>query len=411
MARSVLYTAAHGGFAGQPIPLGGGAAVCNMLTDEWSRTHPFSFQVLGPAILGDLAPTGAELVRFSEMRYARFCRQFEKACSEEVLRHDPKTTVVLANDISEGPDFRTLQERGFPIYTIYHVDVVAYVAAMYGKGLLKPETLVRWWDRLDLVLPMPDVLKLVFEKQKRSVVHSRGLIVPSEGMREILERCYPKEARGKVHVMPWGVPAAVAHDEAAALAEAGRLREQYAIEPGTKVLLALSRISPEKGQDLLLEALQSWKGPELRVFICGGAAYMQGELHLRKLQKLARTLPAHVQVAFPGHVTGIRKQGFFSLADLYVFPSRHESYGLTLLEALQAGLPAVCFDHSGAQTVMRPEFGIMAQSGSTGSLRKSIQELLADDHRRKEMGKAAREYARSQAFSASAARLSALLLS
>ena len=39
-------------------------------------------------------------------------------------------------------------------------------------------------------------------------------------------------------------------------------------------------------------------------------------------------------MVFPGYVTGERKRAFFALADLYVFPSRHESYGLTLLEAL-----------------------------------------------------------------------------
>ncbi len=409
MVRTVLYTAAHGGFEGQPIPLGGGAAVCNLLAEEWSRTQPFPFRVLGPAILGASAPTGTELVHFGEMQYARFCREFEKACTEEVLQHDPLSTAVLCNDVSEGPDFGALAQRGFAVYTIYHVDVVAYVAAMYAKNLFSPETLTRWYDRLDRVLPIPDVLKLVFEKQKRSVMHSRGLIVPSESMRDILERCYPKDAPGKVHVLPWGVPD-TNEDSAALDAEAERLRRELQIPEGTPVLLALSRISPEKGQDLLLEALRDFPIRPLVVLICGGAAYMQGEIHMAKLRELASKLPAEIKVMFPGHVTGLRKRAFFRLADLYIFPSRHESYGLTLLEALQAGLPAVCFDHSGARTVMRPDFGIMARSGSIESLRSAIVDLLADGDRRLEMGKAARDYARTQSFSASAARLAHLLL-
>ena len=63
--------------------------------------------------------------------------------------------------------------------------------------------------------------------------------------------------------------------------------------------------------------------------------------------KSCATLAARLKrtrVVFPGYVTGERKRAFFALADLYVFPSRHESYGLTLLEALAAGLPAVCLD-------------------------------------------------------------------
>ena len=48
-----------------------------------------------------------------------------------------------------------------------------------------------------------------------------------------------------------------------------------------------------------------------------------------------------VHVIFPGYLAGLEKQAHFRLADLYVFPSRHESCGLTLLEAFLAGLPAV----------------------------------------------------------------------
>jgi glycosyltransferase involved in cell wall biosynthesis len=112
------------------------------------------------------------------------------------------------------------------------------------------------------------------------------------------------------------------------------------------------------------------------------------------------------RVVFPGHVTGERKRAFFALADLYVFPSRHESYGLTLLEALGAGLPAVCLDHSGARAVMRKEFGeIVAAPG----LRAAIARLLADEERRRKMGQAARAFAQGEQFSDRAAALAELL--
>ena len=50
--------------------------------------------------------------------------------------------------MSEGPDFALLAARGYRIFTIYHVDVVAYVAAIYGRGLIRPETTVRWYRRV-----------------------------------------------------------------------------------------------------------------------------------------------------------------------------------------------------------------------------------------------------------------------
>jgi glycosyltransferase involved in cell wall biosynthesis len=399
----ILYTAAHGGFSSEAVPLGGGAAVFEHLVEEWTRAQPFEFEAITPAILGKSAPRGRELVRFGERAYARFCREFERASTAEILRHDPAQTVVLANDVSEGPDFLALAARGYRIYTIYHVDVVAYVAAIYGRGLIAPETTVRWYPRLRWCLP--EMAALIWEKQEASVRHSRGLIVPSAGMREVLLRCYPDCPPGRIHVLPWGNwnPDTPGDPES--------LRREFGVPENARVLLTLSRISPEKGQDLLLEALLDWerrddfpKHPSW-LFVCGDAAFMQGQRFLAKLRELAGRLK-RTRVVFPGYVTGERKRAFLALADLYVFPSRHESYGLTLMEALAAGLPAVCLDTSGARSVMREEFGALVPAGG---LRATIATLLADEEGRKRMGAAAREFARSQRFSDQAAELADLI--
>jgi glycosyltransferase involved in cell wall biosynthesis len=398
----------------EALPLGGGAAICRMLVEEWRRTQPFAVRVLGPDVLGAGAPGGADLVRYSEWEYARFCRRFEAAATEEVLRHDPRETVVLSNDVSEGPDFRRLAEAGFRMATIYHVDVVAYVSRMYLRDWVRPETTVRWFERVPR-LPLPDVLRLIWDKQRDSVRHSRLLVVPSQEMREVLGRCYGVEAAGKVEVLPWGVTPA----EEASDAEVAWLRAEYGLPADAMVVLALSRISPEKGQDLLLEALHEWEQqadfPERPVvaMICGEAAYMQGRRHLERLRGLAGRL-RKVKTFFPGHVTGERKRAFFGLADVYAFPSVHESYGLTLMEALAAGVPAVCLGHVGAREVMRPELGEMVELGERAAmvtgLRLALARLLGDEERRRRMGAACREYARGWRFEKTAARLGELLL-
>jgi hypothetical protein len=197
----ILYTAAHGGFSREAAPLGGGAAICDRLVEEWTRTRPFNFRLITPSILGPSAPAGKQIVHFKETDYAQFSRAFERAATDEILRHDPASTVVLSNDVSEGPDFERLSQRGFRVFTIYHVDVVAYVAAIYGRGWIAPETTVRWYPRLRRLLP--EMAKLVWEKQALSVRYSQGLIVPSAGMRDVLERCYPSHP--PIHVLPWGV--------------------------------------------------------------------------------------------------------------------------------------------------------------------------------------------------------------
>lgn len=402
--RTVLYTAAHGGFAGQAVPLGGGAAVCEHLAEEWSRTWPFPFRLITPEVLGSAAPSGTELVKFGERAYAQFSRAFERAATEEILRHDPAATVVLSNDVSEGPDFAALAERGFPIVTIYHVDVVAYVAEMYGRGWIKPETTVRWYPRLRRVLP--EITKLIWEKQGASVRYSRALIVPSAGMREVMLRCYPECAPEKIRVLPWGAW------ESGGAGDAVSVRREFGVSEEALVLLTLSRISPEKGQDLLLEALLEWEQRKdypdhpVWLFVCGDAAFMQGQRFLERLKQLAARL-RRTRVVFPGYVMGERKRAFFGLADLFVFPSRHESYGLTLLEALAAGLPAVCLDHHGARSVMRPEFGALVQPSE---LRAAIARLLADEAGRKRMGEAARKFAEGERFSDRAALLAKWLV-
>jgi glycosyltransferase involved in cell wall biosynthesis len=402
--RRVLFTAAHAGFARELVPLGGGAAVANQLIAEWTRTRPFELEVIDPSVLGPNAPKGRDLVKFGERDYAKFCKAFGDAVTDRVLTYDPADTAVLVNDVSEGPDLKRIAERGFRIVTIYHVDVVAYVADIYARGWVNPETLVRWYDRLSALAP--SMARLVFEKQLQTVLFSRKIVVPSMRMREVIESCYGGRALGKVEVMPWGTWAE-APDETAVRGEVAKLREEFNVPEGTRVLLTLSRISPEKGQDLLLEVLRDWKpaSEPVVLFICGDAAFMQGVRFLERLRRLASRMHT-VRVVFPGYVTGIRKQAFQRLADLYVFPSRHESYGLTLLEALYAGLPAVCLDHHGAREVMRPEFGRIVR---LDGLRPAIEEILSNPELRLKMSRAAARYARQQPFSATAARLAELI--
>ena len=76
---NLIYTAAHAGFVSEAVPLGGGGAVADQLLLEWRWTQPFArVEWLNPAVLGAAAPTGQAL--------ARFCVEFEHACTERVLQ-------------------------------------------------------------------------------------------------------------------------------------------------------------------------------------------------------------------------------------------------------------------------------------------------------------------------------------
>lgn len=404
-----VYCAAHAGFPVE-APLGGGAAVARLLEQEWRRSGRFELEMITPAVLGAGAPTGFDLAEFDEKRYAAFCREFSEEATRRILEHDPRTTAVLVNDISEAPDFAALARAGFRITTIYHVDVVAYIARIYLRGIAAPRTLVSLWRGLEktgVTRAAPLILRLIFQRQAESVRHSPAIVVPSSGMKRTLLECWPEAREERIHVLPWGAPPTEGGGDAE------ELRREFGVEPGERVLLALSRISPEKGQDFLLESLLEWERegsvPPLRVFVCGAPAYMQGRAHMARLQRLASRL-RRIRVEFPGHVTGGRKQAFFGMADAYVFASRHESYGLTLMEALAAGLPAVAVESDGTREIVRPEFGVLVKRGEgRRGLWRAVAEVLADEPRRKAMGEAARRFAAERPFAEAAQRLAEIV--
>ena len=419
-------------------PLGGGAMVGLQLVKHW-KPDPASWTltVLGS---GPEAPVGgcdyhrlAErpegLVDLGELDYARFCREFETETTEWILdrrkEFRPQDTVVVVNDVSEGPALARLAEAGYPILSIWHVDVVDYFNKLYLRRIVAPERLTRLHERMrqigaDWILP--DVLDLVFEKQRETVYHSQRMIVPSRAMADTLMRCYGdlvgyEELSRRIAVVPWGVwseqpgPA----DEN----RANELREYHEITDDTTVLMTLSRISPEKGVHLLLEALRLMEvngkitGKDVRLFICGEPAFMMGQAYGRKVRAAAAKLK-QVKVVFPGYLDAAAKRAYFQLGNLFVSPSIHESYGLNVVEAMHAGLPGVASDHYGVRDTLPPDAGRLVHYPSPKKapplLAAALEIMIADRAKLKKMGEAAREAASAMPFSAAAdaVRLAAL---
>ena len=121
--------------------------------------------------------------------------------------------------------------------------------------------------------------------------------------------------------MPWGVT------DPGPPGDALTLRREYSLPENARVLPTLSRILPEKGQDLLVKRWIEWDCRDdyprepLWLFICGDAAFMQGVEFFKKLRTLAAKLK-RPRVIFPGYVTGERKAAFFALAHLYIYCPR-----------------------------------------------------------------------------------------
>ena len=418
--KTLLYTAAESGFDLQRVPLGGAAPICAFLTEEWRKRSDFQFRLLSADVIGAAAPRDNDLLNYTTKQYIDFTFKFVDAITAEILRHDPRDTVVLSNDMPDGPSFRLLAEEGYAVYCIYHMNLVhVFTSAILG-GLIRPETaaaIYRGLDHSPLRFLLPKVLQLIFLKQEESLIYSRGVIVPSEGMKRLLLRMYRNAPSEKIHVVPWGSQPS-AFDESLVLTRAGELRRQYDIQDGTSVLIALSRIGPEKGQDRLIKALELWESEEdfpargVCLLLCGVAGYRHARSFEKKLVDRARKLEK-VRVIFPGYVYGVEKQAHFRLANLYVFPSRQESYGLTLMEAFRAGLPAAATTTDGTEQLLRVEFGELVPAAAERDiprlLKDAIKRLLADPATLRAKGAKARQFAEAQPFSKTADRLAEIM--
>ncbi len=383
----LVMTAAHGGYDSDVVPLGGGAAVCERLRSLWPSvcligSGPGSDIRVGG--LGSVVPSS-----LNELEYARFSRRFEREATEAILGMCPRP-VVLSHDISEGPSFARLAQAGVDCLAILHVDVVDYFQRFYLGDVLSASSWA-WLHRVTRsMVKWPDLLQLVFEKQHQAAAHCRYLVVPSARMCSILAAEYPFMPAGRVQVVPWGAPLSSVSgvEEAKEL-----LRSAWGEGP---YVLTLSRIAPEKGQDLLLRHYDG------KVVIAGAPSYMMGERYMRKLRQLAEGRP----VIFPGHLGGAMKRAALELASVFVVSSRHESYGLTIVEAMAAGCPIVGLRSYGVEATVEPAWGRIVEDGP--SLGAAVRELLASSELRDSMGAAARERASACGFGAAAEELARL---
>lgn len=362
-------TAAHGGYGSEKTPLGGGAAIFERLCQAW--LHDYPELELYTAGSGPNQPEGlpykmlarpeAEPSKLGLLAYARFCRKFESACTAYALNTKPD--IVLSHDISEGPNIALLKRAGIPVVTISHVDVVDIFNKLYLGGLLPTRWLTSFY-RLSRASYWPQILKLVFEKQEQ--VMGLGLlnVVPSEGAALLLKECYSK-ASSPIAIVGWGAPR-LRYSKSELSQEAASLRSTYGIATHHKIILSLSRLSPEKAQHRLLEAVLKAEEDgtiprDISIVIAGSKAFMRGKQHEAKLRNLAQKLKTPVY--FPGHVGGIERSAWYHSASVFVVCSLHESYGLTTLEAMQQGCPVVAVSSCGTRETIDPGCGVLVEPG------------------------------------------------
>lgn len=365
--RRIFLLGATSGISSKDHPVGGGVHVLEQLLEELppyfsgsliqlyggstSSTQVYSW---GSAISLELpilqGRSLSALLHLSEWHYSHFARQFEKAATAYLLETGATGDLVIVNDISEGPHFQKLAQAGFILIPLFHIGVAEFFCKLYLRNYWRASTLCHVFLKIEKSLGrwvIPPLLQLIFTKERHAVHYGKLLIVPSEGLKQALIQCYGEEYSDKIKVIPWNFTLKpLASDPLLLEKEIQAIRQEYQLDPKRPVWMTLSRISWEKGLEILISALQRLPKPHhFYVFICGEAAYMGGKRYLEKLKKQAQYLP----VFFPGYVQGLRKEAFFHLAQRFLSTSHYEAFGLTLQEALHYQVPVLSLDHHGAR--------------------------------------------------------------
>ena len=264
---------------------------------------------------------------------------------------------------TEGPlgnsALKAARRQGLPVLSAFHTNFHRY-SSYYGLDWVKSLTL-SWLRRF----------------------HNRtlGTLVPSAESAGFLSR----SGFDNVHVLPHGVDCELFQPQR----RCQSLRQQWRVQPDQPVALYVGRIAAEKNIPqviVTLRALQQQQ-PRLKLVMVGDGP-MRAELEQQ-----------HPDILFAGVQTGAALARYYASADLFIFASMTETFGLVTLEALASGLPVVAYNMAAAAQYVRPGInGYLAQENCGDDFTRAAQQLLQLD--RIEAGKAARETAEQASWEA-----------
>lgn len=143
-------------------------------------------------------------------------------------------------------------------------------------------------------------------------------------------------------------------------------------------ILFVGFINFNKGIDVLLEAMRKLvsRRPGVKLLLAGGGFYNNTKRQEAHLRRLAQDLEASGHVQFLGHQPPDEVARLMRGSALLVLPSRAESFGAVLVEALACGTPVVATRCGGPQDIVNEEVGLLVPPGDSVALASAIERVL-----------------------------------
>ena len=266
---------------------------------------------------------------------------------------------------------RVHRATGFELLRVHSLRFIGPAALWARRRFRLDVPVVAHHHHLD-----PDPLNRVIDK--RVIDACDRVVVGSEFARRQLAESLGARV-DHVVVVPYGVDPRFAPRPARA-----DLRARYGLGAGP-VVLFLGGLKPRKNLPLLLDV---WTEvvravPPARLLVAGGGR-LQPELRRR-----AAAAGLGDRVVFTGYVPEAEKADHFNLADLFVFPSALEGFGLAVGEAMSSGLPVVASDRGSIpELLVDGQGGFLCDPARPFEFTEALIRLLRDPAARAKQGAA-----------------------
>lgn len=255
-----------------------------------------------------------------------------------------------------------------------------------------------WHARRDIEILIGLLLRSLLRQPWRVVFTSAAPKTPGWWLRHLIRRCdaviatSPRSAAFLERcdaVIFHGVdcdqfrPAA---DRQALLADVGMA--------GQRVIASFGRIRPSKGTDLFVDALLTllphfpdWVG------VITGLCQQHELPYLEAMQQKIAAAGLQQRIHFVGDLGIADIRSWYQRTSICVAASRREGFGLTPLEAMASECVPVTSQAGAWPWIIRPEFGVMTETGELDGLISALQSLMADPIRVAAMAAEARRVA------------------